>query len=612
MFKRNAIVWLVLAISMTASWQAHVAAVNALDSEVIHRLRYKGDHFRDLISSHMKDYEQILIGGKGLFAVSKDVDAAEWHSYISSHNIPENYPGILALSYLPRVSAAEKEGFVAAMRLGGKAGFTIKPEGDRPEYFPAALIESAEGNMDSRLGYDPSIDPVRKAAMEHALETGKASLTASAVLRVDSGTNHGSGFRMYVPIFRNGMPTGTLQERRDALRGYIGAGFRMRDMMASLTPELDEEINFQINDGREPQERNLMYSSPATTPDGSKYSVILDIPFNGRVWTLRAVPGPGFLSVSERNQPYWVLATGFLISILLSMITWTLINTRERANALAAAMTSELRARSGQFRELALKAEESARSKSEFLAKMSLELRTPLNSVIGFAGTLLKNKAGNLIEQDLSYLGRIQENGKHLLLLIDSVLDLSKIESGRMELEWSEVDLVALVRETAAQMAGQARDRGLELNLDLPAKALPIRADAVKLKRVIISLIGNALKFTEKGKLTLRLRTEPATGAPSLLEVVDTGIGIHPDRLEKIFEGFRQSDYAISRQLGGSGLGLILSRSLLRLMGFELMADSLLGQGSTFSISFAEKPGRSLLLPPVARRASAPILSLDA
>ena len=150
-------------------------------------------------------------------------------------------------------------------------------------------------------------------------------------------------------------------------------------------------------------------------------------------------------------------------------------------------------------------AEEASRTKSQFLASMSHELRTPLNSVIGFANILLKNKTGTLSPAELNFLDRIQANGKHLLGLINEILDLSKIEARKVELQMSPVALDQLVRDTIAQEEGLVRDKPVELLADLPDPIAPILTDADKLRQVLINLIGNALKFTERGNVTVRV-----------------------------------------------------------------------------------------------------------
>ena len=236
-------------------------------------------------------------------------------------------------------------------------------------------------------------------------------------------------------------------------------------------------------------------------------------------------------------------------------------------------------------------AEEANRAKSAFLATMSHELRTPLNSVIGFANLLLRNRAGNLAAQELQFLDRIKDNGTHLLNLINDILDVSKIEAGRMEVRPVPTDLGPLVRETLAQLEGQQRDKRVPLLADLPEKLLPVEVDPHRFRQVLINLIGNALKFTEAGSVTVRVQADPG-GLPLALDVVDTGVGIPPERLEAIFEAFTQADATTERRFGGTGLGLTISRQLLRLMGAELTVSSTVGQGSTFRITFPASAAR--------------------
>ena len=234
-------------------------------------------------------------------------------------------------------------------------------------------------------------------------------------------------------------------------------------------------------------------------------------------------------------------------------------------------------------------AEEASRTKSQFLANMSHELRTPLNSVIGFAGILLKNKSGSLSPTELNFLERISANGRHLLALINEILDLSKIEARKVELQIAPVALDVLVRETIAQQEGLVRDRPVQLLADVPERVAPMPADAEKLRQIIINLIGNALKFTERGSVTVRVVTRPDDHKPVQIDVVDTGIGIPKEKLGVIFQAFQQADASTARKYGGTGLGLTISQALCQLMGFHIEVTSAVGHGSTFSVILCRK-----------------------
>ena len=230
------------------------------------------------------------------------------------------------------------------------------------------------------------------------------------------------------------------------------------------------------------------------------------------------------------------------------------------------------------------------RAKTEFVARMSHELRTPLNSVIGFSNILLRNKGGTLSETDIAYLGRINLAGTHLLALINDVLDIAKVEAGRMTLEMSPVNVVGIASAVLAQLDAAAQGAAIELVLEAPPGGLVVSADAGKLQQVLLNVVGNAIKFTPSGSVTVRVVTDevPSDGvARSRIEVIDTGIGVPADRMTAIFDAFEQAESSTSRRYGGTGLGLSISRALCEAMGFRLEVESELGTGTTFRIELS-------------------------
>jgi PAS domain S-box-containing protein len=231
-----------------------------------------------------------------------------------------------------------------------------------------------------------------------------------------------------------------------------------------------------------------------------------------------------------------------------------------------------------------LRAEDASRAKSEFLARMSHELRTPLNSVIGFSTVMLRNAGKTLSAQDIMCTERINASGRHLLGVINDILDIAKVEAGRMTLDIAPVSVGALIRATVEQLEATLADRDVTLALEIPEEESGVSTDAAKLQQVLFNLVGNALKFTERGTITVRVATDPGTHRPTRIDVADTGVGIPAERLGAIFDAFEQADTSTTRRFGGTGLGLAISRSLCELLGYEMRVESAVGEGSTFSV----------------------------
>jgi signal transduction histidine kinase/ActR/RegA family two-component response regulator len=279
-------------------------------------------------------------------------------------------------------------------------------------------------------------------------------------------------------------------------------------------------------------------------------------------------------------------------------------------------LTSELRRRTEQLQRTNVELEEQAallatasQYKSEFLANMSHELRTPLNSLLILARLLADNPEGRLSEQDVQFADTIYRSGSDLLQLINDILDLSKVEAGRMDVRPKDLPLAKLLNYVEATFQPLAADRGLDLRIevddDVPRELF---SDEQRLQQILRNLLSNAVKFTPEGEVELHVRREPPEGyaEESLREseavvafaVRDTGIGIPPEQLSVIFDAFQQSDGTTSRKYGGTGLGLSISRRIATMLGGRIDAESEQGSGSTFTLRIplrTPRPGAEAL-----------------
>ena len=264
-----------------------------------------------------------------------------------------------------------------------------------------------------------------------------------------------------------------------------------------------------------------------------------------------------------------------------------------RARALEAAnqaLEDKVAQRTQDLMDALQRAEGAARSKTDFLARMSHELRTPLNAVIGLSQVGLREEAAGRAAQSL--YPRILSAGQHLLRVVNDVLDFSRIEAGKCTVESQPFDLASTVAQAAQLLEPQALAEGIALHVDWsPGPRPQVMGDAQRIQQVLVNLLSNAVKFTEKGQVRLRVSS---VDARHVFEVTDTGIGLTPEQIARLFQPFEQADSSSTRRHGGTGLGLVISRHLAREMGGDITVRSTPGQGSsfTFTVTLPEAPTR--------------------
>lgn len=346
------IAWLVLLVSLALTvggWNA--ARKNAKEAARFQFAARSDDVMTD-IRQRMQVYEYVLRGGAALFAASENVSRDEWHAYVSGLQIDRHLPGIQGVGFARHVAAGGEMRHVGQVRADGFPDYAIIPGGPRSEYTPIVYLEPFSGRNLRAFGFDMFSEPLRRAAIERARDTGEVAVSAKVKLVQETDSDVQSGVLMYLPVYRNGLPHGTIAERRAALLGYVYSPFRMDDLMAGIAGKGIHDLDIRIYDGEQALPSSLMYQSPGEEDAAAEvkpaFSSSVPVSVGGREWTVQIASSPSFDVEAGRKSPALILAMGGLISLLLFYIARGQERSRRHAASLAKGMTqaymeSELR-----------------------------------------------------------------------------------------------------------------------------------------------------------------------------------------------------------------------------------------------------------------------------
>lgn len=521
--------------------------------------------------------------------VSRD----EFRRFVS-HTL-SRHPELQALSWTPRVPAAERAAFESSVRAEGFPGFELTeldPTTGHPVrareqsdfYYPVAFIEPLDRNF-TALGYDLN---GRLPALVRARDEARAISTPP--IRLVQEEHDLPGFIVYLPLFASPAPVS--KAGRSALNtGFVAAVFRIDDL---ARPILGDQPGLRVTLGDAAAGESVVYTAPAqddTPPSDLLAPRQLPLSFAGREWIVTFTPTARFDSGRLAWQSWAVLAGGLLLTALLAGYLLSGLRRGAEIARANAALQTEVGERK--------RAEEAAaaanRAKSDFLASLSHEIRTPLNSILGY--TQILERDPDLPRGQRDSVGALANSGRHLLGLLNSILDLSKIEAGRMEVERGVFDLVALTEGIVEMFKPRCAEKHLSLRASLPSGGpRPVVGDEGKLRQILINLIGNAVKFTPRGEILVGLA--PAGPEQWRFDVIDTGIGLKPDEQAGLFAPFHQT--IAGRRLGGTGLGLAIARRHVELLGGRIEVQSEPGVGTRFH--FALSLPAAVLHPSVADR----------
>lgn len=337
--------WLIFAISLFVTYLLWQNERHHATQDLQARFDFALRESASRIEQRMAAYEQMLRGVQGLFSASDGIGRENFEAYVESLELGADFPGIQGLGLAQIVAPAQRDRHTAALRNHGFPEYTIKPEGARDIYAPIVQMEPLLGRGLKMIGYDPYSEPVLRAAMEQARDLGTVAISGKIAALPEAGPGGQSGFVMYFPLYKKGMPHDAVASRRANIVGWAFAPVRMNDLMASLYGERSVTTAIKIYDGVEMSNQTLMYESVSDVVESgnSPLSALEYIEIAGHTWTLAMRSLDSFEGRFGKDKSQLIAATGIVLGLLLAVLTWQLTMTRERAVAIANEMTRELR-----------------------------------------------------------------------------------------------------------------------------------------------------------------------------------------------------------------------------------------------------------------------------
>lgn len=576
-FKKEWKAILILLVGIVLSVVATFFTKEYVHKSIIQDFEFSCDEIEIKINERLKAHAQLLRSGKAFYAASDTVTRDEWKNFNKNKKIDQYLPGIMGVGYSLIIPKNKLNKHIQSIRNNGFPTYTILPEGNREIYTSIIYIEPFTGRNLRAFGYDMYTDPVRRKAMELSRDLNVAMLSGKVMLVQETNQDIQAGALMYIPIYKNGMPLNTLEERRNAITGWVFSPYRMNDLMNGILGVWNQEgkrkVNLKIYDGDQISPKTLLYDNmdDEITPDEKKAKLIkIDpIEFNGKKWTV-------VFTGENKNLSYIhigiliVFISGIAISILLFVLLLALIKSKRREKEIV---------------ELNNKLEKLNTDKDRFISILAHDLKSPFNAMIGFSDLLVKNIRNYDIDKIEKQIVIINNSVKQIFKLLEDILVWAKTQAGKIPFELTEINFTFLCNEVVENMNLSVINKNITVQCFL-LDEISLFADYNMLRTILRNLLSNAIKFTYPGgKIEIQIEQKVSD---FLISVSDNGVGIEPEIVNNIFNFVQLHSSAGTANEKGSGFGLIICKEFVECHGGKIWVESTIGKGSCFKFTIPQ------------------------
>ncbi|HQU83544.1 MAG TPA: CHASE domain-containing protein [Pyrinomonadaceae bacterium] len=554
------------------------------------RFSNQSKRLKSSIENRLNLYIALLEGARGFIEASGELNADKYSRYINSLSIEDNYPGLQGIGYTEIFNAEEKENFEKRIREEGVSDFKVFPESDRKVRQAIVYLYPQNERNKRAIGFDMSTEETRRTALELARDTGSPIATGKVKLVQEKDEDVQEGFLIYQPIFKTDYIPDTVQKRENLLQGFVYCPFRASNFLNEIyNSSGDLDISVKIYDS-EAKPENLLAETQNTQAENytrfgnEVYNSRDTIEVAGRKWVAEFSTLPSF---SDQSNLVWtplIFFCGICFSFLLFGITYWEAVSREKLQNYASNLYDLQQEREILFENESVarrNAEEANAAKDQFIAIVSHELKTPLNTIAGWT-RIIKSDDISKQTRELA-LTKIDKNLRLQAKLVEQLLSYSEIISNSTKINHGRIDLAKLADEVFREYETIADEKEIKLIIVDETENSFVLGDVEKLKMVFNGLFSNALKFTpNKGEVNAKISKENEFVR---FEIKDSGRGIDTEFLPHIFESYKQADTPNTRDYGGLGLGLAISKHIVNLHNGQIEVESQgRGKGAKFVV----------------------------